>query len=113
MPSSGGHPQTTILKYDVNPHAYGRPDHATDEAEVRAAVKAAFEWWYNPTISMRVRQQLYAGIAGPVSGPVMVIKYNATRNVVNTAYYEPTLDEAHRVIWEQGYTMPVAIAPIF
>jgi hypothetical protein len=106
-----------VLNYDVKlKHIYGargRAGHPKSEAEVRAGVRAAFEWWYSPGGSAKSGQQLFAGIAGSISGPVMIIKYNATLNIVNTAYYVPTLQRAHEiVIYELKYNVPVAIAPI-
>ncbi len=94
--------------YDVNPHAYGRPSHAADEAEVRLRVRQAAEWWYNP--SRPGNNDLYAGLAG--TDPTTIIFYNATRKVVNTVYYEPTISAARNQVNFKGYTQLVVISPI-
>ncbi len=102
----------TILNYDVNPHAYGRPNHAQDEAEVRQRVSQVFEWWHDSTSLSRTGNDLYAGLAGPLSGPIALVFYNATRNVVNDLYYTPTLVAAWATVNRKGYTKLIPSSPI-
>lgn len=94
--------------YEVNPHAYGRPGHASDEAEVRVQVRQVVEWWYNP--SRPDNNDLYVGLAG--AGPTALIFYNATRKMVNTVYYEPTISTARSQAHRKGYTQLVTGSPI-
>jgi len=108
-------PTPIALTYTVNPHAYGRRtgNHAKDEAEIRATLKGSVEWWYNPTQSAATGQELFAGLAGPITGPIAVVRYNATTAIVNTFFYQAmSLDEARQYIYSQGYIVPVLIAPI-
>jgi len=78
-------------------------------------------WLYNPEQSKNIGQELFRGLAGPITGPVWVINVNATRAVVNTVYearHNPpngpllTWKEAEENAYADGYTIPVGIAPI-
>ena len=94
--------------YKVNPHAYGRPNHAKDEVAVRTHMKQVSEWWYNP--HRPHGNDLYVGLAG--TGPTVLIFYNHTYKMVNTVYYEPNLVAARRQAHKKKYTVPVAVFSI-
>jgi len=74
--------------YTVTDHAYDRrgakkDTHPKDEAEVREIVGQVYEWWWDRTSLERQGQDLYAGIAGTISGPVWIVSYNRTFNLVS------------------------------
>lgn len=84
----------TALYYDVSTHAYGRPNHAVDEADVRFRVSQVVEWWYNP--SNPNGNELFAGLAG--NAPTAMVFYNATRSIVNDLFFEPNIVTARDYI---------------
>ena len=101
----------SIYSYTVSDHAYGRPNHGIDEADVRATVALVFEWWKYAN-RLWETQELYLGLAGPASGPIAVVKYNKTRNTVNDMIIFPTLVAAHKHRVEKGYIVGPVLSPL-
>ena len=115
--SSQGDSFNSDSSYDVDGHAYDRKDrgsdrHGSDEAEVRSRVAVVSEWWYGPEISKQAGNELYAGLSGAEAGPVAVILYNGSLNVVKTMFYRPNLVDARNYINRRGYNIRLGGSPM-